>query len=29
MKLGPDWTVAIHPGLRAELRELLGPQALC
>lgn len=29
MKLGDGWKVAIHPGLRAELRELLGPQALC
>ena len=29
MKLGDDWKVAIHPGLRAELRELLGPKALC
>ena len=29
MRLGPDWTVSIEPGLRAELRTLLGAQALC
>jgi DNA polymerase III subunit alpha len=29
MKLGDDWKVSIQPGLRAELRELLGPTALC
>jgi hypothetical protein len=29
VKLGDDWKVAIHPGLRAELRGMLGPKALC
>ena len=29
MRLGDDWRVTIEPGLRAELHELLGPQALC
>lgn len=29
MRLGDEWKVTIHPGLRAELRELLGPKALC
>jgi DNA polymerase-3 subunit alpha len=29
MKLGEGWNVSIHPGLRQELRDLLGPQALC
>jgi DNA polymerase-3 subunit alpha len=29
VRLGEQWRVAIHPGLRQELRELLGPQALC
>lgn len=29
MRLGEGWRVKIEPGLRAELRELLGPSALC
>jgi DNA polymerase-3 subunit alpha len=29
MRLGEDWKVSIQPGLRAELRDLLGPKALC
>ena len=29
MRLGDDWRVSIEPGLRSELRELLGDEALC
>lgn len=29
MRLGDGWKVAINPSLLAELRDLLGPQALC
>jgi len=28
MRLGPEWRVSIEPGLKNELRELLGPQSV-